>query len=507
MAIQVIYLDESDDLSSIRDHLSWVQENQAVLVLPPKGDLLIDYLELALLQRQAVDLRIELGLITTDSRVKSQAKALGIPTFPSVRSAEKGRRRWWRGRRRSEWLGQPTRLDDEDLIELNRRKKPEPSWRRWLLRYLAIIIYFFTLAIIFVAVAYAVPAATITLEPEIQPIAVKRQIVADPVLEKVSQSGVSVPGRVLKSIQVWQSDVEVTGLLEVADSNSQGRVILVNQLSEPVSVPAGTRVSTSGGSRKVFQITESIDLPGVAGATVEAPIMAIEPGHDSNVESGLINRIQGPLAAQLDVRNLEPTEGGGTRSEPTVTAADQERLRSQVMQQIQVRALADMERMLTDSEFLARDSLRVRDILDETYSHFPGEQTDRLTLEIRAELLATAVDETQATGLIYEELTGAVEPGFELVPSSLVFRSGDVLGVDGEGRVTFEMEGSGTIAAQVDIEKAVQVVAGQRTGEATAYLFEHLPLRDYPRVTVWPNWFGRLPYLPVRIQALVDTTG
>jgi hypothetical protein len=165
-----------------------------------------------------------------------------------------------------------------------------------------------------------------------------------------------------------------------------------------------------------------------------------------------------------------------------------------------------MAEILVGEEFLAGDSLQVSQILHETYSHFPGEQTNRLTLEIRAELRATAVDETQAVGLIYEELAAAVTPGYELVPESLNFRSGEVIGVDGEGRVTFEMIGEGQIAAQFNVEQPIRAIAGQETDIALAYLHDTLPLRDYPSARIWPNWFGRLPYLPIRIQTEIQVT-
>jgi hypothetical protein len=242
----------------------------------------------------------------------------------------------------------------------------------------------------------------------------------------------------------------------------------------------------------------------VSGGTAEVDIVAIEPGSEGNVAANLVNRLVGTLALQRQVRNLESVEGGGVRLAQAVTEADSSRLRSQVLQQLQTLALNDLEEILIGEEFLARDSLRVSQIFHETYSHFPGEQTNTLTLEIRAELLATAVDETQAIGLIYDELAANVSPGFELVPTSLQFRSGDVLGVDSEGRVTFEMIGEGQVAAQFTTEEPVEQVAGQETEVALAYLNDVLPLRDYPSVRIWPDWFGRLPYLPVRIQTQID---
>ncbi|HSG18279.1 MAG TPA: hypothetical protein VLE70_18425, partial [Anaerolineae bacterium] len=102
-------------------------------------------------------------------------------------------------------------------------------------------------------------------------------------------------------------------------------------------------------------------------------------------------------------------------------------------------------------------------------------------------------------------LTDAVAPGFALVPESLDFRSGRVQGVDNQGRVIFEMMGAGQMAAELDLSQLLLHIAGQKSSVASTYLFERLPLQEYPKVEVWPEWFGRVPYLPVRIQTQVET--
>jgi hypothetical protein len=422
--------------------------------------------------------------------------------FGTVQASQRSRRGWWRGRRRS---ARPPRLDPADRREARRRLTPRPAWQRWLLRYAAVILFFLTLAALFVGIAYAVPGAVLTLRPVVEPVEVVKPIVADPQLTSVSFSGASVPARQLVVVEEWQAQVETTGSIQIPDAPARGTVVLVNRLAQPIAVPAGTRLSTSAGSRVVFQILEAVEVPGVVGATAEAEIVAVEPGPAGNVAANLINRVEGSLAFQLEVRNLEPTEGGGFRLARAVSQADRERLLAQVLQQLQALALAEMQGMLADNEFLAQESLRLVQTYHESFSHFQGEQADRLTLEVRGELHATAVDETQAVGIVYDELAAAVRPGYELVPDSLTFRSGDVLGVDNQGRVSFEMIGQGAIAARLELDGQISRIAGQEVNVALAYLNQQLPLRDYPAARVWPNWFGRLPYLPVRIQVQVDT--
>ena len=97
-----------------------------------------------------------------------------------------------------------------------------------------------------------------------------------------------------------------------------------------------------------------------------------------------------------------------------------------------------------------------------------------------------------------------VEDGYELIPESLQFEGGEVEGVDGQGRVTFEMYGEGMTAANLVLDDILTDIAGQKVGVAATYMYENLPLQDYPSVHVWPGWFGRLPFVPVRIQTQIE---
>lgn len=498
--MQVIYLDEEDDLISVCDRLDWCGAVRVILVLPPAGRLFTEAVDLVRLRRHADVRRLEVALVTPDGGIRQEARAQGIPGFATVRAAE--RRRAWR-RVRRQLLPAPG-LHEDDRREVYRRQAPVPLWRRWLWRYAGILLFFTVLTGLVVGILYALPAATLVLKPRLEPIQVSRQIVADPQLDSVNFSGASVPGRRLVVTTVWRADVETTGAIEVPDAPARGRVVFANRLAEPVTVPAGTRVTATAGQLLTFQTIAPVEVPPVIGGTAEADVVAVIPGPDGNVAANAVNRIEGPLALQLEVRNLDPLDGGAMRLVRAVTEADQARLRAQVLQQLQTLAEAEMTGLLADNEFLARDSLRIVRVDEETFSYFVGEQADRLALEMRTEVQATAVDASQAVGLVYEALAAAVRPGYELVAESLTFRGGDVFGVDNQGRVSFAMIGEGYAAARLNLEGPLQVAAGQPTALALAYLDQQLPLREYPTVRIRPDWLGRFPYLPVRIRVRVD---
>ena len=513
--LKEISLDETDDITSICDRLDWAGASQVVFVLPEDGGVLREGLDLVRLRRHADRRRIEVGLVTAVPDITRQARALGLPVFVSVEAAQHSRRGWWRGRRRAEWVGLPTtggvkaeelrpiQLDEGDRREAHRRLVPLSSPRLWIFRYAAILLFFIVVAIVFVAASYAVPGATVTLRPEVLPIQITKQIMADPALEEVDYGRSTVPARILTTNQVWQADVQTSGVAEVPSASARGRVVFVNRLAQDVVVSAGTRVRTSAGSNVVFQTLNEAVVPGVEGGTAEVDVVAIQPGPQGNVAANLVNVIEGALAVQLEVRNLEAMAGGGVREEKAVTAVDQDRLRAQVLQFLQAVSASEMEAQTTPFEFLARDSVRVLHVDSETFSHFPGEQTERLALEMRADVVGTAVNANAASGIVYEALVAAVPEGYVLVPDSIQYTRGDVVAVDEAGRVTFEMTGQVLAAAELDLEAVLAEISGQPPELAIAYLYEQLPLRAVPEVTVWPNWFNRLPYIPNRIQTQI----
>lgn len=514
--MQIIHLDDEDDIISICDRLTWAEEQQILLVLPKDVGVLHAGLDLVRLRRFADQQRLEVGLVTAVIPLTRQAKALGLPVFPAVELATNSRRGWWRGRKRSEKVGLPTVGDDDlaerpypsitskDHQEINRRLRPKSLRQLWLLRYAAIFLFFITLAVLYTSFTYVVPGATITLQSKTETIQVERAVVADPAVEKVDYGRNTVPARLLSSTESWQTSVATSGVIELPDAPARGDVLFVNQLAQPVTIPAGTRISTSDGSNIIFQTLEEVTLAEAVGSTAEVGVIAEQPGPEGNVAANLLNRVEGSLGVQVEARNLEPMHGGAVRETAAVTADDQQRLRAQVIQFLQAVALANMEAELTEREFLSPDAVRLVTILDESFSHEVGEQTTQLTLLIRAELQGTAVDTTAASGLAFESLGQAVPAGFTLLPDSICFESGRVVAVDDAGRVTFSMIGNGVVAANLAVDDLITAVTGQPPDVATAYLYQQLPLKTIPTVDIWPTWFDRLPYLATRIQTVIE---
>lgn len=506
MAEQIITLEPEDDHISIRDRLARVDAERVLVVLPVSDEPVRDRLGLTLLQRQAGRLGLELGLVTTNTVIAAEARDLGIPVFPSVEIGQSRQWRWpWRPSTRGEPVQRPRPPDPGDLNEVYRRSRPQPGWQLWVSRFWGIVIFVFVLVVIAISVVYILPSGTVVLYPDTRDLSTTMMVVGDPALDEADYAAGRVPARLLRVEVSWRGSAATTGTTDIPDAPATGTVVFVNQGAVPVAVPVGTVVRTSTGTTIRFRTTRPVDVPGAIGATAEAPVVAMDPGPWGNVDANLINQIEGALALQLNVRNLEPTSGGGIRQAKAVTQADLDRLRGQVVQQLFQLAKAEMANWMTESEFLAEESLSLFMVMEEDYSRYVGERADSVELEMTALIQGFVVDDSEGYGVVYTALAAETPAGYRLLPEEIVPRRGEVLGVDEDGRVSFLMQGQARIAADIDLGTITDRIRGQKVELAQDWITREVPIQGTPVIQIWPDWFGRLPYLTIRISVRVET--
>lgn len=509
--MQTIPLTTEDDIVSACDRVEWATDARILFILPPQSDL-NDKLDFVRLRRCADYNRVEVGLVLGDKNLRRQAKALGFPIFRDAAEAERDARQWRRGSRRRELVGLPTkggrplsewRQDQQQNVPIAPAKRVVLTPRQWGVRYTAVFAFFIAAALMVVLFAYAVPSATITLAPELEPITTTQVVVADPLITAVNFQNKTIPARQIGITQAWEAEVETTGTAERPITPAQGAVLLTNLTDEAIFVPDGTQLRTA--NRIVFQTITAVTLPAVEGSTTEVAVVAMEPGPHANVAADSVTRlVEKELSQLVEVQNPERMTGGDVQEITAVSQADLDQLRSQALQFLQAIALAQMDAELTEREFLARESLRLVEVVSEVYSHEVGEQANRVSLAMEAVLVGTAVNHTETAGLAYDALAADVTNGYSLSPDSLTFEPGPVIGVDEAGRVTFELLVGGATAADLGVDGVITAVNGQNPDIAAAYLYNNLPLRDVPTITLWPIWADKMPYWQQRVKLIID---
>ncbi len=481
--------------------MGWAQTARVLLVWPDSGRVLARRLDLLLLFRHANRLGAHLALITTDPVVLDHARELGLPTFPTV---DASRQTVWRSRsnRLTPTRRKPRPAPDEVRPRPSRFRLPAlPAWLGWTVRGLVFAI---GLAGI-LSLAYAlVPAASVTLTPRARNLRTTLEVIADPVIQTVE--GSNIPARTVRVEVEAGGRTNTTGLRDVPRDFARGSVILTSLDGTTTTIPQGTGVRTTSGNPVRFRTTRAVTIEARIGATVAVDVQAVEPGPRSNVRGGIVNAIEGPLGLQFAVTNPEPMRGGDSAPQFAVTEADRERLHAELLAQLEAEGLAAIESQLAPGEFLASASVTVTEIVAETYDLAVGEPADAVALTLRIAVTGLAIKEADARQVAQTALAELVAEGEALQTGNERYQRSPEVVVADTGTVRFSVTAEGWAVPIVDRERVREAVKGRTIAEAQFGLVDVVPLSRTPQIDVWPLWMERLPWMPFRIDVVVQAS-
>jgi len=353
------------------------------------------------------------------------------------------------------------------------------------------------------------PQATITVVPEGGTLERQVQLTADSSIDLVDDVKMEIPARVIRTEIKGQAQVSTLAREDAPDAKAAGQVVFINRTDEPVEVPVGTVVATSAGTTIRFVTLETATLPAGVGSVSQAGIEALDPGPSGNAGPFLINRVSdAALALRVRVTNERPTEGGSVKQVGVVTVADRQRLRAMMLQQLHQEAHAKLESELDPEEFLPIESVSIT-VLDETYDHLLGEATDFLGMTMRVQAGGVVFDPIQARAVARAVLERAIPVGRTLHQESFYAEvvQADMVDPDPDEEpspsVRLVMKARGWSEAVITPGRVISLVQGKSIPDAVAELRSGLPLRDPPLLSVEPEWWDRVPWLPFRIRVIV----
>ncbi len=505
----VVTLGPHDDRASLRYRLDAVSDDgRVVLVLPWDVDCLSRDLDFDLLRREARRRQLQVAIVSPDPERRQLARGCGFAAFPTVEDARATDR--WNGRDRRE-IKPPPRHWWEPEVDLERKRdQPRPTWLSWIRRGIRFAAFFLAVAVVAGSAYAIIPTAEVTLVPSGRTVSVTVPVSVDPGIESVEVFGAE-PGGVVPARRVGMevegtAEVETTGTGNVTAGRARGEVLFTSRLSQDYVVPAGTIVRTSSTSYPIrFRTTADVVVPSDGQAT--APIEALDD-RTGNVGALQINRVEGVVGSAVRVINPEPTTGAEPKEVPVVSQADYERVREQLTQELLNQAHYELHSLLEENEFLPRQSMRVESVPKKAYSHFVGEETEAVSLNMRLLISGQAVDTGNVQAVAYQELIQELPAGYQMIDAD--FEIGSVTeDEDGVGWFTVSVTGNGYAAAPISLDRAVEAIRGKRVPEARSMLMDELPLAERPQITLWPewpeqlSWLERVPFLTIRIDVRV----
>lgn len=499
--VATIHLGRDDDMAIVQAKLGAASHfGKAVLVVPGGSRLFRREVDFARLRRWVAGKGLTVVLVSHDPRVRTLARRHGLPISRFVGRAQR-RARSFTGRKGG-GRSTPSRSGYQSLVNPSSRG----GWEEWLLLLVLIV----GAAVMGAGGALLVwPQATVTVVPQGGILEQQVQLTANTSAEIVDEETMEIPARLVRGEIKGQAQVSTLAYQDAPDAKATGRVVFVNRTNEPVEIPAGSLVATSTGTTIRFATVERATLQAGVGSVVQVDIEALDPGPSGNVAPFLINRLgDAVLSLRVRVTNEQATEGGSVKQVGMVTAADKERLQIMLLQQLQQEAHARLEAELVPDEFLPIESVSV-DVLDETYDHLLGEATEFLGMTMRVRAQGVVFDLDQARSIARAVLERAVPNSRTLLRESFYAEVMEAMVVGaGDDDETFPsvqlvMKARGWTEASIAPERVIRLVQGRTVPDAVAQLQAKLPLEEPPLLSVEPDWWDRVPWLPFRIRVIV----
>jgi len=487
---QLLYLDAHDDSASTLEKLRWAQADRVVLVWPSHGRVLHRRLDLVLLTREAGRQAAQLGVLSHDPDVRASALRLGLPVFDDLDAVS---RQPWPAK--SSVGPAPPITTERAPLALRPERMPAPLRQRWTdaQRAGSMLVVIAALLVLSIAIG---PAAVVEISP-----VESEQVLTLPVFlgEQIegSSAGIVLPARSLEVEVDGEIRLPTIGTVQAPTAAATGQATFTNRGENEVVLPEGTGLRTLGSNPLRFETTERALVPAGIGSQLVAPIRASAAGPAGNVPAGSIGAIEGTLGLDLTVTNPDPTAGGESRPRPGVTQADLREARTALERQLVQAANALLQEQLSEGEALAPDSFSIAEVLASDFHPPLGEPSEVMEGSMTARIAATIYDLDRLQEAAETRVAEAAGAAFAIVPGSVRV---DLLPVGTPGEETYQARVRARSRPDVDFGELARRIAGKSTTEAAAILEAALDLEAGPRFRLWPGWWPRLPFLPLRIE-------
>lgn len=497
MKTQIITLESHDDLISVRDRMSWAKTPRILLVWPKYEKVTLRQVDLKVLQRHAVSLGAQLGLVTRARRVRADAEALRIPVFESTGEAQ--RIAWPRARRRR-W---PRRAPRKDL-RAQREELLAGRGERWQLHPVVRLgAFLLGVSSVLVLVALFIPRAQVRLRPETQMQSLTLPVTASPSVETVFITG-SIPAR-QKSVTVEGTEtVVVTGEGVIPQSKARGVAVFRNLTQQAIAIPVGSAIRTGDDSAIRFVTTREGEVEAGVGKTIELPIEAVEGGLSGNVDAETIVVVEGRLGLSLSVTNPEALKGGREVPSVQATDADRKRAKDTLVKMLETDARAELVEATSGGDILFEDTLAVSQILSEVYDPPAGAASTKLTLTMQVEFSAQYAAVSDLTELASLALNASLPSGFASASDALSLKPVTKPVAREDDSIYWTVRAERSIVRQIDNVQVAQMLQGVGTRRAQTLLQNSLSLQSTPEIELFPAWWPWMPMVPFRISVVTE---
>ncbi|MBN1439902.1 MAG: hypothetical protein JW929_10875 [Anaerolineales bacterium] len=472
MKEQILTLERTDDLHSMRDKIARTQAGRLILLWNVLEEPLTRRLDLALMARWAAAAGSELAVVSTDGQVLRLARAAGIACYPTLTA--------------SALAGLSTRSRAE-----KRRARPKPRTRptapprpsgRPAPPALVRIGWFAAAALSIAGVLFLLlPSAKVHAVFPTRTVAGSESL--DP----------SYCRRL--TLQLTLSGRRVTGgRLLVPTAYAAGEVTLTNISVGVLNLAPGLLLSSDGGI--LFETLEGIQLLPARSQSVS--VRAAKPGPQANLAAGMVNRVMGPLGLSLKAENFQPMSGGAQDWRNSVTASDLAALQTELAERMMAEAKSGFENLAGAERMAVEGSLRVTFDPQDAPDLPVHSAADSVGLTLHGSASLSVCPAEVVRTRARTKLAAALRPGETLFADDVSIR----LMENSAGAIMIAASGSAVaLPNRMEMAAALQ---GRSPDQAASILRGRFGAMEVRGVEVYPDWLPCLPLFPFQIEILAE---
>ena len=492
MKTTLIQIDPHDDLTSIKDKMTWSRGQRMILFFPRGFPLDQSPLTMKLIRRYAESNGSQVAIVTKSKILKEISREQGIPFFSSAPEAE---RKAWKNEAPAKVKGTIQGIDKVSEKKVSTTKPKVLPPKKIFQKSLAIILL---LGLVVISLIVVAPSATVILYPIQTDQDIEYQVYVDPEKQSVDLTGI-LPG-IRVSVEIsGELSAPSSGKLIVPKTKANGEVTITNLSTKTVMIPKGTIVSTDGQTPIEFYLKEEVVLPPGSEPVKGIPIEAIQAGLSGNVDVMQINTLGG-FEGVAAVTNPEATKGGTEQTFPTPTDADYEKIEKMLREQLYNRCRQTIEAQKDESFVLIEQSIVLGEKVSRNEIPAVGIPSDQATLELSTTCEAVAFSEEDEKKLAEEILNQNIEKNMMPANDEIVTERVTDFIKTPDGRYSWTGSANRYLIPLFEKNDLAGSVSGKSIAEADQILVFAFTQLQSPEILVNPSWWKVLPFLPNRIH-------
>lgn len=355
----------------------------------------------------------------------------------------------------------------------------------------------FILGGLVVAGFWYLPRAQITLFVEPKVLEKEFEIKLDPQLSVPDPAALALPAASVEAVVEGEKTTETTGT-KIVGEPARGEITVYNGTPKEKTFTAGTLITSSSGIK--FTLDDDVTIASQGGTAADpvpgkatVGVTASEIGTEGNLASGTEFSVANYASSDFVAKSETAFTGGTSREVQVVSEEDRENLSSALAEELQQKAIQELNQKLLSESKLLEESLSDK-VVKKDFSQDTGVEANELSLALQLKFSALTYKEEEFRNLIEDQIQGTIPAGFEFKreESKVDF---ELIEVGKDGSAIFTAALQANLLPKLDLEEIRANVAGKYPEVGEFYL-NNLPNVVGFEAKITPHFPRRLETFP-----------